>query len=1143
MRTRFSSIKIILLFCCLLDPGKGNSQKPYFPFQHFSSTDGLSQNQVLSIFQDQKGFMWFGTLEGLNRFDGYEFKVYHHQNNDSTSLSHDFVTSIFEDHQGTLWVGTSEGLSRYNRAKDSFESYIHNPQQKNSISPGLINKMVEDKIGNFWIAFASGYVDYFDRKGSEFLHYSINKNLADITSLLEDADGNLWIGSQAGITIMNRSHQMVNRFQHQPQEPASLSNDNVNAILQDADRVIWIATDDGLNKYNPIDKNFVHFLHYNNNLGTLRLKCMSQDKQGRLWIGMENGGLDIWDRTKNEVYHLKQNESDKRAISDNSVYSIYRDKNDNMWVGTNSQGVNFYDVHRKPFVIYQNIPGQSDCLSHNKVNAVAEQPNKGFWIATDGGGLNFFDEKNGTFTAFTHKPDDVRSIPSDYVVDVLWDASDQLLWVATWGGGLASFDPSSEKFTRYQHRENDLTSLASNNLWRIYQDQDGLLYIGTIGKGLSVYNKSLSVFYNYGPANGLSEENVVSIFRDSRDKLWLGTWGNGVSCMDISKKIFTPAPSIVTIKSCESIEGDKMGRIWILGNPGIQCYDPKKNSVFSLTTEDGLPRSNINGMVEDKRGKIWLSTNKGIVEFNLLQGHPRIFSVEDGLPTNQFTGRLLHATNGKMYFGSVDGLVVFHPDSIKQNLILPTVIITDLKVFNKSIVVGAKDSVLRQNISETREIWLPYEFNFISLSFAALSYTSPQRNQYAYQLKGFDPDWVLADKQRSVTFTSLDPGDYEFKVKASNDDGLWNEKYTTLLIHVLPPWWQTYWFRAFGISLLGLSATAFYRFRLRSVEKQNERLSMVVKQRTRELEEMNEEVTEKNEKLQERQEEIETQNEELKLSQEEISSQRDTMLAQNQKLEEAQAIIERQNVQTKLRNENLEIEIQSRTKELLEYNQQLEQFAFISAHNLRAPVARILGLGNILDLTSINPEENKMIYKKMVATANELDRVVRDLNTILEIRKNSSTLVSEINLAEELEKVKLYIEKEIEDTKSIVQSDFSKAPVLVSVKPYVESVLHNLLSNAIKYRYPNRPPIIRVATSIVEDYICLMVSDNGLGIDTELFKDKIFNLYQRFHNHVEGKGLGLYLIKTQVQALGGKIEIESKVNEGTLFKVYFKRSR
>ena len=272
-------------------------------------------------------------------------------------------------------------------------------------------------------------------------------------------------------------------------------------------------------------------------------------------------------------------------------------------------------------------------------------------------------------------------------------------------------------------------------------------------------------------------------------------------------------------------------------------------------------------------------------------------------------------------------------------------------------------------------------------------------------------------------------------------------------------------------------------------------------------------------------------------------TQRDVVWAQNQKLEEARKIIEQQNQEIKLRNENLEMEVQSRTKELVEYNQQLEQFAFISAHNLRAPVARLLGLGHLLDLESKdNNEETKVVSQKMVSTAKELDRVVRDLNTILEVRKNNHSIISEVKFDEELLRVKQYIEKEIEDTQCIVSADFSKAPKIRSVKPYVESVLQNLLSNAIKYRHPDRIPVITLSTTqTIDDYTCLSVSDNGLGLDTALYKDKVFTLYQRFHTHVEGKGLGLYLVKTQILALGGKIELESKVGEGTVFKVYFKK--
>lgn len=1138
------AVRVVFLFTGLLFSVLSKAQQPYIPFHHYSSVDGLSQNQVLSILQDQQGFMWFGTLEGLNRFDGYEFIVYSHHGNDSTSLSNDFAGSIIEDREGIIWVGTGRGLNRYNRSTNSFSSYMPDPANKNSISVGLINQILEDELGNFWLAFATGYVDYFDRKQNTFTHYQIDKNLVDVSALQKDLNGNLWIGTQMGITIMNASHQIINRFQHHQNDLTSLSDNSVNDIFQDRDGSLWIATDEGLNKYDADHHNFIRFAHDNRNTNSISIntiKCLSQDKEGRLWIGTENGGLDIWDRVNNKFSHYQQHESDVWGINDNSIYSIFRDKHDNMWVGTNKSGVNFYDRFRKPFVIYQNIPDQKTSLSHNKVNAIAEQPGKGFWIATDGGGLNFFDESKGTFKAYRYQESDTQSVPSNFIVDVTWDAADECLWVATWGGGLARMNTESGRFKRYQHKENDLSSIASNNLWRLYQDREGLLYVGTVGNGLSIFDKATSTFYNYGPEQGLKEENVVSIFRDSKNFIWLGAWGNGVSRMDLAKKSFVSLPAGISISSNESIMGDSLDRVWISGYPGIQCYDVRKDSTFSLTTADGLPATNINGMLNDNRGNYWLGTNKGIVKYNLMQKQSIIFSVKDGLPANQFSARLLRTANGKMYFSSVNGLVVFHPDSIHPNPAIPNVVITDLRIFNKSVSVGGSDKILKQHISETKEIWLPFEYNFITLNFVGLNYTSTQGNQYAYRLDGFNEDWVLLDgQQRSATFTSLDPGDYLFHVKASNNDGLWNEKGVTLLIHVLPPWWSTYWFRMLVVIFVILSAISFYRYRVRSIALQNKKLSTLVTEKTKELQELNEEITNQNETLQERQEEIQSQNEELKQSQTEVLSQRDIMQEQNRKLEMAREIIEKQNEETKLRNENLELEIQARTKELLAYNQQLEQFAFISAHNLRAPVARIIGLGNVLELHQTKPDESKLMYQKMVSTARELDRVVRDLNTILEIRKNNTSVISELSFAEEFALVKIYTEKEIADTQSTITVNFSKAPTIRSVKPYLESILQNLLSNAIKYRHPNRTPVITLSTEPVEDYICLTVTDNGLGIDMELFKGKIFNLYQRFHNHVEGKGLGLYLIKTQILALGGRIELESRVDEGTTFKVYFR---
>ena len=397
-------------------------------------------------------------------------------------------------------------------------------------------------------------------------------------------------------------------------------------------------------------------------------------------------------------------------------------------------------------------------------------------------------------------------------------------------------------------------------------------------------------------------------------------------------------------------------------------------------------------------------------------------------------------------------------------------------------------------------------------------------------LEGFDPEWNYVGDQRFATFTNLDPGTYTFRVKSSNNDGIWNEEGTSLVIHVLPPWWKTIWFRALVIGLSVVIIVSIYYLRVSSIEQQKIRLENLVNQRTHELKEMNQ-------ALARQEKEIKLQNEELIHGQEETATQRDMLVAQNKKLEEASRIIERKNEQILSHNENLEKEVEKRTEELLQHNHQLEQFAYISAHNLRAPVARILGLGQVLRICG-TPEEEKAILDKLILTTKELDGVVKDLNKVLEIRKNNTSVITEIDLHKEMELVRTNLQREVEETGAQINEDFSAVDVIFSVKPYLDSILMNLVSNSIKYRYPGRNPVIHIGTERQGEFVCLTVSDNGLGINLDKYEDKLFKLYNRFHTHVEGKGLGLYLVKTQVAALGGRIEVTSAVNNGMNFKIF-----
>jgi len=1136
------TLMIAIMLGALLSPVV-RAQQPFVPFRHYSSSHGLSHDKVLSIIQDRQGFMWFGTVEGLNRFDGYTFTSFYHKNGDTTSLCNNTAGAMLEDRDGDLWIGTTGGISRYNRAANNFTSYVPDPTRKSSISDGRINQMIEDKDGNFWLAFSNGYVDYFDRATGRFQHFLIDENSLDITSLEFDRDGNLWIGTRIGLMVMNKAGQVTQRFTHNPADAGSLSHNYVNDLLLDRNGVMWVASDGGLSRYDRDRKKFVHHRHRAGDANSLALdviRCLGQDHAGRIWVGTENGGLDIFDPVTGRFYHYVNDELDSRSISDNSIYAIFRDRHNNVWVGTNSRGICLYDANRKPFVIYQKNLSHQPNLPNNKISAIVEQPGAGLWVASDGGGVGFFDEAHETFTAYRHNPKDPNSIPSDFVVDLEWDEKSQCLWIATWGAGLGRFDPVTKKCRRFLPHEGDPNALGSDKLWCLYLDNEGTLYVGTLGSGFSIYDRSTGTFSTYSTDDGLREENVVAICRDANGLLWLGSWGNGVSCFDPVTRRFIARPDALTLKNAESISADSSGRLWMAGSPGFEVYDPAGGTVQHYGDKEHVPETTINNFLRDRHGNLWLTTNKGLVRYNLAAQKATVYTENDGLPTSQFYSRPLYASSGKMYLGSVQGLIAFNPDSIKDNAIVPPVLITDFKIFNKSVFADSSESPLQDVISETKELSLSSRYDFISLNFVAFNYSWPEGNHYAYKLQGFDKDWIAADGQRSATYTSLEPGNYVFKVKASNNDGVWNETGTSLVIHILPQWYETLAFKLAVAVAIAAAAYGFYRYRVRAIANQARKLSTIVKERTHELQEMNKDIIQKNKLLQDRQQEIEMQNEELKQSGDEILAQRDIVFAQKQKLEEAYTTIAEQNEDIRARNENLEQEVQSRTKELLDYNQQLEQFAFISAHNLRAPVARIMGLGNILNLGAVSPEEHKMVYEKMVVTARELDRVVRDLNTILEIRKNNESPVTEVRFDEELALVKRYIEKEIEDTRSVIRADFSDAPRIYSVKPYVESVLQNLLINAIKYRHPARTPVISLKTEAVNGYIRLTVADNGLGIDLDLFRNKIFSLYQRFHSHVEGKGLGLYLVKSQILALGGKIEVDSKVDEGTMFKVYFK---
>jgi ligand-binding sensor domain-containing protein/signal transduction histidine kinase len=1115
----FQLVCLLILFSCRMASAQPTVEKVKFSRMEVGS--GLSNSNVTCILQDSKGFLWFGTQDGLNKFDGYNFKVYRNNPDDTASLLTNAINCIFEDSQKKIWVSTrSGGLQYYDNKLDRFVRISEFSTNTH------ILQITEDDNNNVWITgnrYLDAFVAQLDRSTGKWKNFILFPSKEPVESLLKESEDEFWLGvRRGGFLKWNKRTNTVKRYLHDPENSESPACFDIHQILKDTNGYLWIASSEGLSKFEIKSEKFTNFTANPSSPGSLLVNPIRQITwaDGRLLLATENGGLSRMDTTTNQFTNFLFDKNDPNSLSDNSVWSVYRDHQNRIWIGTFSKGLCVIDKLQNKF-------SQLDIVLENDiVNAIYQDHKERIWIGTEGGIVR----KDGNRVRYyKHEPDQKGSLSSDPILSTYEDSQNRM-WFGTWAGGLNRYDEKTERFISYLPDDKNAKSLSDPNVYSIREYSKTKELLVSSYKGLNILtDEKNGIFENYKEGENGANNYIRSIYEDSNGNIWLGT----IEELDVydtqNKKIIrfdsrTNKKEIRTSKIVNCILEDKKKRLWVATTIGLELIIDKK-FIKRFTTKDGLPNNIVNGILEDNKGNLWLSSTEGISKFNPDNKTIQNYNVSDGLLGNEFKPNACFKSKDGLFFFGGKGVNVFDPDNIQQNPYVPPVYITDFKIFNKSVTIGEKDSLLKSHIGEVQEIYLPYQYTVFSLEFAALNFSSSNKNRYAYKLENFESDWNDVGNQRSATFTNLDAGTYTFRVKASNNDGLWNETGASLIIHILPPFWKTWWFKTMiGLLIVGL-AIAYYKIRVHAVEQQNKKLESLVAKRTEELEQTNEELVN-------RDEEIRTQNNEL-------FNQREELASQNEELQSARQVIEKQNNEIKLRNESLEEEIKDRTKDLVEYNQQLEQFAFITAHNLRAPVARILGLGNVLEFASKSAQDERLIIGKLIFATGELDTVVKDLSTILELRKNNISLITEVSLHEELRLIKENLEKEILETNAAIEEDFSKAPSIRTIKPYLDSILINLISNAIKYRHLDRRPLIQIKSEVIENKICLTVSDNGIGIDLSSYGDKLFTLYSRFHNHVEGKGMGLYLVKTQVVALGGKIEVESEIDRGTTFRILF----
>lgn len=792
-----------------------------YRFKHINRNDGLSQSNVTCILQDHKGFMWFGTRDGLNRYDGYTITVYRNDPANTRSISHNYIRTIYEDRERNLWVGTEDGgLSLYNRASDDFTNHLHNPRDTRSISSNKVRAITQDSKGRLWIGTGGGGLNRYEVKENVFTCYrhapaqanSLSGN--DIEDIREDNEGALWIATWN--TGLNKFIVDEGRFIHYRKDDTdiySLSSDYLKKLYIDRDQNLWIGTTEGgLNRYDKQHDRFIRYSHHpkkKNSLSNNDVLSLAEDTHGNLWIGTQNGGINILDKTRSSFRYIVYDKSNVSGINNGSIYALYNDRQGNMWVGTFSGGINFCDLTPRKFKHFTNN-GSPDGLNNENVLSVYEDADETIYMGTDGGGLNIYHRRNQKLTYLLHSEANTASIPSNYPL-CLFEDHNNTLWVGNFYGKASQFNKNSNSFQKL-NLDTDIKHVAV-----IAEDTiTGKLWMGTWGEGLLVYDKYKHTTQHYIPdasrKGSVSHSIIFSIYQDRQGNVWVGTEGGGLNLYDRKKDQFIhfqynrDNPESISNNIVNVIYEDRNNNLWIGTQGGLNLLDRTKNTFTVYTIKDGLPNNVIQAIEEDGHGKLWLSTNKGISRFDPKAITFRNYEIADGLQSNSFN-RLASFRNkaGTIYFGGINGLDYFHPDSIGDNTFIPPVYFTELQVFNKPVNFREEHAPVTRPIDEADEITLSYKESVFSLEFAALNYTSPEKNQYAYKLEGFDERWNLVGPQRKATYTNLDPGEYILRVKATNNDGVWNEQGNSIRILITPPFWRTWWAKViYSILLLVL---------------------------------------------------------------------------------------------------------------------------------------------------------------------------------------------------------------------------------------------------------------------------------------------------------------------------------------------------
>lgn len=802
-------------------------------FERISIEQGLSQASISSIFQDHYGYMWFGSYDGLNRYDGYKFVVYKNNPGENNTLSSNTITAIFEDHNGIMWIGTEIGLNSYNPLTKKFTTYQINDQDACSMSYNFITAIFEDRSNNLWIGTHKG-LNRYNREKHCFTVYLDETDSAhsligrSIRSIYQDNNGTLWIGTSKGLNRYNPQTDSFINYKHNPKDPDSIQNGTVTAIYLDEKRQLWIGTDEGgVSRFNEQTQKFIkYFAGYDNNsyaITNRRISAICGDQKGQIWIASDKGLIRYDPQT--EIFTAYRNDpANANSLSSDYIYSIYLDRTGILWFGT-SIGLSKFDAKSRRFTPYRIDASVPIDRSGNYFYSIYEDSRGEVWVVGFNKTLYKFDPISKTVKTELNESPEFEKVMKDLVIISLVEDRQNRLWFATFKSGLHCYDLKTKKLTSYYPNAQDPDSISSEFITNVYSDEAGMLWLPT-DNGLNIYDPAKNKFI-LDPISKDRQFALISVIQQHSGNFWLGTYFDGLKILNQQHQLIKTYRhednnlNSLSDNRVNVIYETKSGTLWVGTRNGLNRFNTETNNFTVYTEKDGLPNNVVYGILEDDENNIWISTNKGLSKFSADTNKFQNYDVGDGLQSNEFNMRACFKNSrGELYFAGINGFNKFVSRDIIDNRYIPPIVITSFKINDKT------NSITEQVIIEATQnqqqdfLKLNYQQNFLSFEFAALNFTHAEKNQYKYKLEGLDSDWITKSEYRYANYTNLVPGEYIFRVIGSNNDGQWNNNGIAIKIRIEPPPWRTWWAYTIYLMIIIVISLIIYRSYMHKIAEQ-----------------------------------------------------------------------------------------------------------------------------------------------------------------------------------------------------------------------------------------------------------------------------------------------------------------------------------